>query len=253
MFFLSYFYKSMLGVIIKFCSVPVTLMMLMLAITQRSSVYGQDQGVVKFLVDVDNGYFEIEINDTMLLKRYKDTLPVGAYEAKIWSPGYVVTPVSFVIEKGKTTELYVEMAKNNDFIAYEENYQVYRNQFHKNYTAPLTLTLLSALTTGGFMVRSYALKKSITNDIGLYYLTPLTSEIDQINMRIAANNKKYNFNRTAFYVNGGLTLAFLGGTIWSIRHFNQNYTEPVFFKESPFKEKYSFQINPFGCSFALHI
>lgn len=216
-------------------------------------VKGQDQGIIKFLVDVDNGYFEIELNDTLLLKRYKDTLPVGEYNAKVWSPGYVVAPISFTIEKDKTTELYVQMAKNNDFINYEINYKAYRNQFHKSYTAPISATLLSTITTGAFMVRSYSLKKKLTDDIDLYYKTPVTDEIEEIKARIDQNNRKYNINRTAFYINGGLTLAFLGGTIWSIRQFNKNNTEPVYIKESPFKDKYSLQINPFGCSFVIHI
>ena len=243
----------MLDVRNKLVSASKFLFLLTLAFSLGKSVFAQNQGVVKFFVDVDNGYFEIELNDTFLLKRYKDTLPVGEYEAKIWSPGYVVTPISFIIEKDKTTELYVQMAKNNDFIQYEEDYRLYRNQFHKNYTTPISLTLISAITTGAFMVRSYSLKKSITNDIDLYYKAPLTTEIDLIKTRIEANNKKYNFNRSAFYINGGLTLVLLGGSIWTMRHFNQNYREPVYFKESPFKEKYSFQVTLFGCYFALHI
>lgn len=243
----------MLGGLNKLFSASKFFLFLMLALSLGKSVLAQDQGVVKFLVDVDNGYFEIELNDTFRLKRYKDTLPVGEYDAKLWSPGYVVTPISFIVEKDKTTELYVKMAKNNDFIQYEADYKLYRNQFHKNYTTPISLTLLSALTTGAFMVRTYSLRKSVTNDINLYYKTPLTSEIDLIKTRIEANNKKYNFNRSAFYINGGLTLVLLGGSIWTIRHFNQNYIEPVYFKDSPFKDKYSLQITPFGCSFALHI
>jgi hypothetical protein len=243
----------MLDVPYKLASAAKLFILLTLAFSLGKSVLAQDQGIVKFLVDVDNGYFEIELNDTFLLKRYKDTLSVGEYDAKIWSPGYVVTPISFIIEKDKTTELYVQMAKNNDFIQYEEDYRLYRNQFHKNYTAPISLTLISAITTGAFMVRSYSLKKSITNDIDLYYKTPLTSEIDLIKTRIEATNKKYNFNRSAFYINGGLSLVLLGGSIWSILHFNQNYKEPVYSKDSPFKDKYSLQITPFGCSFALHI
>jgi|GEM_PF-2661493 len=243
----------MFGLIMKFCSIPFTFILLILAINQHSTSLAQDQGVVKFLVDVDNGYFEIEINDSMLLKRYKDTLPVGEYKAKIWSPGYVVTPVSFTIEKDKTTELYVVMAKNNDYLAYEENYSAYRNQFHKNYTAPLSLTLVSTITTGAFMARAYSLRKRIYTDIEAYYNSPITSELDEITLRIEDANKKYNFNRNAFYINGGITLALIGGTIWSIKRFNQNYIEPVFNKESPFKEKYSFQINPFECKLVFHL
>lgn len=217
------------------------------------SAFSQDTGIIKFFVEVDNGYFEIEVNDTMLLKRYKDTLPVGTYSAKVWSPGYVTTPIEFTVYKDKVTEKHVEMAKNNNYIQYEQDYKVYRNQFHKQFTVPLSVTIATALTTGVFMVNAYDTKKKITNDIDLYHKSPSTLEIDDLKLRIADNNRRYNRQRTAYFIGGGFTLAFIGGTIWSYMNFNKNYTEPTFIKDSPFKDKYSFNITPYGCSFTLKI
>src|SRR5210317_2036688 len=88
------------------------------ALSFGQDAWAQGKGIVKFFVEVDNGYFEIELNDTMLLKRYKDTLPAGHYEAKVWSPGYIVAPISFDVVDGMTTEKHVKMAKNNDFLRY---------------------------------------------------------------------------------------------------------------------------------------
>lgn len=218
-----------------------------------SSVFSQGKGVVRFLVDVDNGYFEIEINDTMLLKRYKDTLPAGTYNAKVWSPGYVTNNITFTVVEGKTVEKYVEMAKTNDYLDYELNYKDYRNQFHKQFTAPLSLSLASTLVTGVFMVRAYTFKNKIQTDIDSYHLSSTTTEIDAIKLRIADNNKRYNRQRTLYYIGSGVSVLCIGGTIWSYLNFKKNYTEPVYFKESPFKDKYSFNITPYGCSLTLHI
>ena len=157
--------------------------------------FSQDKGVIKFLVDVDNGYFEIVINDTIFLKRYKDTLPVGNYTAKIWSPGYVINETDFVIEKDKTTETYVPMAKSNGRIQYESDYIDYRMQFHKSLTIPVTATLITSLATGWFMMRSFDLKKDVGADVELYSKSSVTSEIAEIKLRIDENNRKYNRNR----------------------------------------------------------
>ena len=215
--------------------------------------FAQKTGTVKFFVDVDNGYFEIEINDTMLLKRYKDTLPAGTYSAKVWSPGYIVTPISFDVVAGKTTEKHIVMAKNADFIRYELDYKKYNREFHKHFTVPLTLTLVSAISSGLLMVNTYSLKKTLTTDIAAYYKSPYPLEIDGLKADIVSNNRKYNINRNAFYVNTGITAFLIGGSIWSYINFKKNYTEPTYNKDSPFKDKYSLNITPFGCTFALHL
>lgn len=213
----------------------------------------QQMGEIRFLVNVDNGYFEIEINDTMLLKRYKDSLPEGNYSAKVWSPGYLVTPIDFTVVGGKMVEKHVNMVKNNDFMRYEREYKDYRMQFHKQFTAPLALTITSAVTSGVFAVNAYSLRKKLNTDVDLYRKSPSTLEIDKIKARIDVNNRKYNVQRSAFYINTGITLALIGGTIWSFRNFNKNYTEPTYSKDSPFKDKYSFNLTPYGCSLAIRI
>ena len=211
--------------------------------------YSQDKGIIKFLVDVDNGYFEIVINDTIFLKRYKDSLPVGNYTAKIWSPGYVITETEFKIEKDKTTETYVPMAKSNGRIQYEYDYTDYRMQFHKSLTIPVTTTLVTSLATGWFMMRSFDLKKVVGSDVELYSKSSVTSEIAEIKLRIDENNRKYNRNRISYYVTGGLSTIYLVGTICSYINFKKDYTEPVLNSESPFKDRFSFRVNPFSANF----
>jgi hypothetical protein len=213
----------------------------------------QDKGIVRFMVDVDNSYFQIELNDTFLLKRHRDTLPAGNYTGKVWSPGYEIMPIEFKVVAGLTTEKYVKMVKNQDFITYEKEYKVYRSHFHKQLTLPLTVSLAGALTTGFFMTKAYTSKKLVMQDLDLYDRSPSPTEIDEIKVRIDENNARYNRQRFGFYVSTGLTLACVGTTIWSYRHFKRTYTEPTFNKESPFEEKYSFNLTPYGCSLAIKL
>ncbi|NOQ75294.1 MAG: hypothetical protein GQ574_25005 [Crocinitomix sp.] len=220
---------------------------------QVTYAQNNNMGEVRFLVNVDNSYFEIEINDTMLLKRYKDSLPAGDYSAKVWSPGYIMNRIEFTVVAGKMTEKRVDMVKNNNFNEYERDYKKYRMQFHKQLTAPLALTLTSAVTSGVFMVNAYNYKKKVIADIEDYHLSPVTSEIGEIKLRIAENNKKYNFHRSAFYINSGFTFLFVGGTIWSYMNFKKNNIEPDYSKDSPFKDKFSLNLTPYGCSLAIKL
>ncbi len=229
-----------------------------LIVTFTALFFGQDawaqgKGIVKFFVEVDNGYFEIELNDTMLLKRYKDTLPAGHYEAKVWSPGYIVAPISFDVVDGMTTEKHVKMAKNNDFVRYEEEYKAYRAQFHKHLTLPVSLSLGTAITSGIFMANAYEQRQAILSDVDLYGKIANPDEVEAVKAQVLQNNKQYNRYRTGFFIGTGLTVGIVGATIWSYRKFKREYTEPTFNKESPFEDKYSFNVTPYGCSFAIKI
>lgn len=221
--------------------------------TATPNIWAQGKGVVRFFVEVDNGYFEIEINDTMLLKRYKDTLPAGHYEAKVWSPGYVTAPISFDIVDGMTTEKHVKMSKNNDFLRYEEEYHDYRMKFHKHLTVPAAFSLTSAVTSWVFMANAYEKRKAIFSDIDLYGKAASPQELEDIKAQVLQNNRQYNRYRTGFFIGTGITLGLVGTTIWSYRKFKRSYEEPTFNKKSPFDDKYSLNFTPYGCSFSIRI
>ena len=207
-----------------------------------------DQGYARFLVDVDNGYFEIVIDDTMYLKLYKTALPPGHHKAKIWSPGYVMNVVEFDIEKDKTTDVYVSMALSNDKLAFEEEYKDYRMKFHKSLTVPLSLTLAMGLTSSAYMITAYIMRQRVYEDIDLYFMAPTYSEAVDIKNSIAVNNRKYNTRRIMFYSTLGLTVAGIGATIYTFKRFNKNNSEPQYIEPSPFKDKFSMNVSPFGCS-----
>lgn len=206
----------------------------------------QDKGVVHFLVDVDNGYFEIVIDDTMYLKLYKCELPVGIHSAKIWSPGYITTEIEFEVRKDQTTEKYVEMAISNQRQEYEAEYKAYRMDFHKSLTVPLSTTLFLGITSGVFMIKAYSTKKAILKDVDLYFKSPTYQEVISYKTSIEDNNKRYNRQRFMFYTTLGLTAASIGTTIYLYSKFKHNSTEPKLNAESPFKEKFSLNISPFG-------
>lgn len=219
----------------------------LLAQESADSITTQDKkGFVRFLVDVDNGYFEIVIDDTIYKKIYKSELAVGHHKAKVWSPGYVTNLVEFDIEEGKTVDVYVKMAISNERQEYEREYRDYRMKFHKSLTVPLSATLATAVVSTSFMISAYTLRKKIYNDIDLYFSAPTYSEVQLYKQNIAENNRKYNRQRIIFYSGLGLTLAGIGTTIYTYHMFKKDNTEPQLKSESPFRDKFSYYITPFG-------
>ena len=220
-------------------------------LTSTLSVSAQEMGQVRFLVDVDNGYFEVVINDTLYLKKFKDSLPPGNYTAEIWSPGYVTENKEFTIESGKTTDVEVTPVHNNDYVQYEYDYKEYRNEFHKSLTAPLALTLTSALYTGTVMLRMYNFRDQAIDELALYNLSISSTEIGTIKTNIDTYNSKFKRNRIFFYSGAFLTGALAVYSTYSFIKFKRNSTEPTYNKDSPFKDRFTFIPNPTGFTMQL--
>ena len=218
-----------------------------------TAAFGQEKGQVKFLVDVDNGYFEIVINDTLYLKRYKDSLKPGFYRAKVWSPGYITTDVEFEIESAKTTEVEVTMAASNDFMQYEYDYKAYRHEFHKSLTLPGSLTLFTLCYSGATMLQMYKHRQLTTEHITSYQVSSDVQEIQLIKENIALSNKKFLRNRVFFY-SGLVTSGILAGiTAYTYNRFLKNNSEPTFNKDSPFADKFSILPNYNGLTLRLKL
>ena len=187
------------------------------------------------------------------MKQYKFALPEGEYKAKVWSPGYIVNEVQFKVFKDSVTDVHVNMAISNGRKDFETSYKDYRMNFHKSLSVPGGITLGLALTTGTLMARGYALKNKIQSDIISYHKA--ASYIDAKNYRdlIDSNNKKYNRTRFCYYSFLGLTAASLGTTIFTYTRFKRNNPEPTYKPESPFKNKSSLIITPFGFRWVINI
>ncbi len=220
---------------------------------QEKPSMAENEGIVRFLVDVDNGYFEVLINDTLFLRRYKDTLPEGTYEAKVWSPGYVTNPIEFTIERGKVTDKFVNMVYTNDKQDFERKYKAYRLKFHKSFTVPASIALASSLFTGFSMMKAYDIRKKADIEIALYGQSPDASQVAQIKLNVADLNKKYNIYRTCFYVSSGLSVLMWVTTAITYQRFKNNNEEPTFNPSSPWRDKFSMTVTPFGCSMVLKI
>lgn len=213
----------------------------------------EGEGIVKFQVDVDNGYFEVLINDTLWLQQYRDTLPAGRYEAKVWSPGYMIYPIDFEITEGEVTEKLVSMVYSNEKQKFESDYKKYRMDFHKSFTLPASLSLGITLWTGYHMIRSYDLRKKGLLEIERYDETVISNEIDVIKANVSDINRRYNLNRSMYYVGSGLTVGAWLTSVYLYKRFKKNNKEPVFTPQSPWKDRFSMSITPFGCGMTLRI
>ena len=215
--------------------------------------HAQETGVIRFQVDNENGYFEILLNDTLVIKQYRDTLPVGTYEAKAWSPGYEVKDFRFTISANESTDAYVKLDRSTAYQAYSQSYKSYRMKFHKAVTLPVSASLAVGITGTIFMIKAYDLQKEIKLNMDAYYQSSNTLEIENIKASINADNNRYNRMRTGFYVCAGLTGLGVITTVYTGLRFRNNVAEPVYSKQSPFADKMSLQFNPYGCALVIRI
>ncbi|MCG8576183.1 MAG: hypothetical protein MI810_14935 [Flavobacteriales bacterium] len=212
-----------------------------------------NEGIIKFLVDVDNGYFEILVEDSLLIRRYKDTLPAGTYQAKVWSPGYVTQSFEFSVQGGKVTEKYIQMAYTNEKQQFERDYKAYRTEFHKSLTIPAAAALSTTLYTGFAMMKAYDTRKKLDVDVALYHQAATAKEVSGIKLNIDKLNKRYNFYRSSFYLGAGVSTLLWITTIYTYSKFKRNVAEPVFKADSPWRDKFSMQVSPLGCRMVLKL
>ncbi len=211
------------------------------------------EGVIRFLVDVDNGYFEVLVNDSLLIKRYMDTLPEGNYSATVWSPGYTPMPFHFIVEAGKINTQHLTLHHNTAKIDFVNSYREYRNKFHTSVTLPGCLTLANTLISGSFMIAAFDIRKKVVEDVALYQQAALNSEVNDIKLRVEKNNLRYSVYRGIFYTGTGFSLALLGTTIYTALRFKRRNAEPVYLDQSPWHDRFSFQVSPFGCRLQFNI
>lgn len=209
--------------------------------------FSQEEKVtVNFLVEVDNGYFEILIDDSIFLKIYKTELLPGTHTAKVWSPGYLTAEVDFEVKAGEKTAVNVPMVISNERQNFERDYKDYRMQFHKHLTIPVAVTLASAVTTVTFMTLAYNSKNTVQKNIELYHSSPNYKDVITYKGLVDENNSKYNKRRAGFYTSVSLTGLSLAATIFTYTRFKKNFTEPKLNSSSPFKDRFSFIPSPLG-------
>lgn len=231
----------------------ILLFILFLFSGKENPAFSQDKSLVKFIVDNENGYFEVLLDDTTLIKQYKDSLTVGEHKALVWSYGYDAQSVSFTVLPNQDNEVYVKLYRSDAYQAYTSSYHDYRMQFHKAVTLPVSLTLLAGITSGTFMLKAYELKKKITVDMENYYSTPFPDEIAAYKASVESNTKKYDRNRYGYYATGAITFFGIGVSTYLGLRFKHNHIEPTYSKVSPFSDRTSFIFTGTGCSIQIRI
>lgn len=213
----------------------------------------QSKGVVRFLIDNENGYFEVMLNDTLLIKNFKAILPAATYKAEIWSYGYDISETSFTVIPDSTIDVYVKLNRSDSYKAYEESYSKYRMSFHKFVTVPVSSSIAFSLLSTGFMLRAYDYKKQIFNGIENYNNAFQSDEIQDIKSTVDDLNNRYDRNRIGYYVTGSLAFASIVGTIISGTYFRNNFEEPVYSKTSPFNQRVGLYFNGSACTLKIRI
>lgn len=236
-----------------FLAIAVHLIFFATFCSMNKTAICQEKADVKFLVDNENGYFEILLDDTLLIKKYKDSLTLGSHIAQIWSYGYNTETVEFKVLPDTVNEVYVKLNRSQDFLEYEQRYDAYRMKFHKAVTLPVSSTIAVSMMSAGFMIRAFDLRKVIVSDIELYSKTSLPDEIEAIKMRVDENNSKYNVNRYGYYITGGLALAGIFTSVYTAIRFKNNNTEPVYSLQSPFDKKIGLRTTSNGVSLVIRI
>jgi hypothetical protein len=183
----------------------------------------------------------------MLLKRYIDTLVEGNYRAAIWSPGYNTTNVNFAITPGKISTVNVSMTHNSSKTEFEKTYREYRKAFHRSATLPASLTLANTLISCSFMMVAYDIRVKIHQDIALYDKATTAVEVNTIKQRVEENNFKYNVYRSVFYTGSTISVLMLATTVYTAIRFKKRNTEPVYRDQSPWHDRFSMGITPYGC------
>ena len=90
-------------------------------------------------------------------------------------------------------------------------------------------------------------------DIEAYDITSNSEEIDELKIRVAENNRKYNGLRTGFYITTGCTVLGIATSIYTGIKFKRNNEEPTYSKQSPFLNRVGLGFSAEGCTLTLKL
>lgn len=211
-------------------------------------------GIIKFMIEQENGYFEVLINDTLLLKTYKDTLPVGKYRAQIWSKGYEIMDTSFIIKENIETIHFQKLKRTSEYYSQIKE-RVLRNKKKTIYVRPsIFLSVATATTAIVFGASASNQLKSINLFIEDYKKLKSLAQVQIFKSELLNMQNRFNKTRSIFYTSLTLSGLFTGMAIYGNHLLNKRYPyKELNFKPSPFVDKISFNcgINSFSLTFSL--
>lgn len=199
-------------------------------------------GIVKFGVEVDNGYFEILINDTLLLKRYKDTLPAGNYTAKVWSPTYETKEIEFNVVEGQSQNLHVKMRKTDAYLEYFSNRLTWDRKKQIQVNNPIIITSLFAVSTITFQRFIVHFNNKMVDMYSEYGAQKEVFKLKNYKRNFTALETNYNRFRSYFYGSLALTSVSAVTGFFTIRNFRKKYKgkRPYYKDASPWQNRVSF-------------
>lgn len=211
-------------------------------------------GTIKFVIEQDNGHFEILVNDTLLLKTYKDTLPVGTYTAKIWSPSYKQLDTSFIIKKNIETICFHQLKRTENYYNEVKN-MVLRNKKKSVYVRlPIFLSVVAATSTIIYSASASKQLKATNLFIQDYPKLESLAQVQVFKSELLGMQNRFNKTRTRLYTSLTLSGLFAGVTIYGNHLLNKRYPyKRLNLKPSPFIDKMSFNysINSFSLILSL--
>lgn len=217
------------------------------------SCFSQKKGIVRFAIEVDNGYFEILLNDTLLVKSYKDTLPVGHYNGVVWSPSYEAKVIEFDVIPGDNSPFYLKLEHNeahynNELVSknYDRKRRLYRH-------TPVYLSVGGLLTSGVVLPFLRKSSKDLEEQVLLYDYLKAPHLIRNYKADFIPLEKKYNLQRTLFYAGIGVSCASIVTAVFTFRYFNSHFRYSNLKEESPWHDRFSmnFGLNTFNLTLKI--
>ena len=214
----------------------------------NSVVFCQEFGTIRFGIeldeqmDIDKRYFEIQLEDTLLINQSIVELPTGLYEGFIWSPGFETQEIQFEIKPNENTDLLMKMERTVEYLAYRQEMPLYLKKGKRFKRAPLIFMVLCAGGTIFATERMTSFQRKLFQGEYDYQYTTSVRNMILLKDEMRLNTIKYNQYRTFFYTGLAATGVALIGSIWSARYFKRKIPKPYYNKESPFQNKLGLEI-----------
>jgi hypothetical protein len=123
-----------------------------------------DSTNTKFYINQQFGVFEILLNDTIIIKHWRANLKPGAYKGQVWAPHYETSDISFVVEDGQETKVYVTLQKTTYLSEFESKLEEYYAKQRVLFSNPIVVSMFftaASLTTYGIATKTKGRLKKI--------------------------------------------------------------------------------------------
>lgn len=202
----------------------------------------QEKGIIRFAVEVDNGYFEILVNDTLLIKSYKDTLPYGEYQAVVWSPTYEPRSISFIVNAPDNETVHIKMKRKQSYLSSIQSENTLQTKRKVMLHLPVTLSVCSFVGAGVSWVFLNKNRKILQEELPKYGTIQSVIDLREYKENFAKAERNYNTSRAIFYSGIAIGAASTIFSIWSSRYLKKNFKRTQYKDHSPWHDRFSWRI-----------